>query len=385
MAAKAPQYPRVTQHVRNVAKNRARVDSRAQYLPAFQQIDAQMRDIRRDRDYGINSLRLYGQEGDKRLAEAADWLNGVLSKQAGVTQGIYGAASDNIQSAYAGALGAQQSYGDQLLAQQQQRAAALGLMDATNDPSAELRGRILDAQSATQQDFANAFGNIEALGASESVRAQDIVGTAARQAFQERSDLGSEVALGISDTNRAAQEELFEGQRSRLDLRLQQGTTEQQLRTQHQKDIIDFQRQRFLDKLYRSVQMNTMKLQNAQLNLEKQTAKFNRQQGRAATSLAKKRFGLDKNVALQTLNLQRQQMLAQIAQANSPAARAAAQLNLQKLEADINFVKSKTTKNLAEAARKRNWRSGTGRKIKTSYTNKMSKSEFNAYMKKLAG
>lgn len=348
--------------------------SREQYLPALHEINRQMRNIERERDRAVGTQTAFGQTGDAALADAAQWLDQVLSRQAGVTQDIYSNAASNVEGAYAGALAANERASDTVRGDLQQQAEALGISEALDDPEAELKAEILAAQAETEGDYAEAIGNLETLGAGESARAQEVVGTAARQSVQDRSDLQAQIAANIGALEYQAGSELAEGRYARRDLQQQRGLSTKNLYRDLRRETQDRQRQKWADLLYQDVQRNTMRLQNAQLGLEKTTQKFNRKISRGQLQLAKRtqrqgqqlqnrQFKFNKSLALKQLRNEKARLRAEIAAANSPAARAQLRLELQKTQADINYTNARTARQLAEAASARkkkkrpNWQS----------------------------
>lgn len=359
-AAKRKYPGSLTTKTKTSLKKQSSSVAKEQYLPALQEISRQMRAVTRERDRNVGVQTAFGEKGDQRLADAGGWLDQVLQRQAGVTQDIYQKANQNVETAYAGAQASNQAAGETTLAGMGQSAEQLGLQEALNDPTSQLKAEILASQAEVDGDYAEARGNLETLGAEESARAQGTVSIAARQSAQDRSDLQTQVASGIAGIQRQAGEQLAEGQYAKRDIQSQRGLSQKNLYTQLRNETLDRKRQRWMDLLYRDVQKNTMKLQNAQLNLERSAQKSNQKIAKGQLNLARKtqkqgqknvtrEFRFNKNMALRQLRNEQAAIQAEIASANSPAARMQARLELEKVRADINYVNARTAAQLAKA------------------------------------
>lgn len=327
--------------------------AKEQFLPAHQQIARANKRIRDELARDVSAQTHFGQKGTERLQDVNEWLDQVLQRQAGVTGDIYDKASSNIQSGYAGALSANQKASDQVLGGLQGSAEQLGLGAALDTPTSRLKGEILAAQANVESEAAAANENIQTLGASEAARSQDVVGTAARQGAQDIADLNTQVAGGIAGVTRQARQQEGENLQQRVDLYGQQGLASRNIFNELRYETLDRQRQKWMDKLYADVQRNTMKLQNSQLQLERQAQGFNQKIAKGQLNLQRNELSFNKKLALQQLRNEQAALQAEISIANSPLERERKRLELKRVQADINLVNAQTASALAKGKKKK--------------------------------
>lgn len=285
-----------------------------EFDPVLNQIQRNMGSVRNQTDRDIDIQQRYGQYGQEATANTYGALSNMVNQNNQATQTAYQGARQGVSQAYGQASGEAEVAMQRALAAIQGDAERLGLPTSAADPSAELRTIVAGIQGRNAQNSANATSNIDTLTSALGGIGRQAVTDVGLESADNQSRLQTEVMRAIAETQLSG----AEGQNELLaqlgDLTSQRSGRVSQLQREFDERDYERGRQSELDRLAGEIQRGTLDLQRQELGLNRD------------------RFGLDAQLGLGQLELQRQQLQADMAR------QAPGSLESRRIEAEIREI-----------------------------------------------
>lgn len=325
----------------------------SEYGPSKTNLNKQLGQLGKDQQHQTNVQEQFGENHDSTLSNISDQLQRQLQGITERTGDIYDTAAAGSQQAFQGAAEGTQGASDDVLGALNAEMQRLGLGAAGSDPVGELTQQTADATGRHQTSGAASFGNLAGLGADMESIAAKREGDAAQEWAGHRKDFASEIMANINDINREHND--------RRDAVLTEITALEQARGRDLEatlkevieDRLERERQADLDEHSKEMASRGMDVQEGYLGLSGKRFGLEQELGRGNLDVARGNLGVAKRHAgvaeggldlqREQLGLQKDQLQAEIDSADSPTARLAAQLDMQKVEAEIRALDAQSS------------------------------------------
>lgn len=277
----------------------------------------------------VDAQERFGREADSRLEDVYGQLQGQLEGNKQNIQGLYQQGRSEVDRNYSQAQEFLQRANQKLSGGIQDSAQKLGVANSgvgaseSNDLAEQLAYLQAHNESARARELSYQ-GN---LGANYGASAQQAIADAGRQGAFQRSGLQRDVQSSIADLQGTAQLERYDILSQLSDLAREQGISERLLTQEMMEGRLDRERQSQLDQLAEMIQRGTLDIQRSRLGLDEQQLDWNRDQQL-----------WERNVTMQQLEMQKRELEHSIALSNDPVDKAYKQLQLEKLQADIDSI-----------------------------------------------
>lgn len=317
-----------------------------QFDPYQNELQRQLQLMQMQKQRDLATQENYAGIADERLKGIYDELNALLQGSTGRTQALYQQAGQEARGAYQDATKSIQDAAQGARSGLISDASQLGLEEALTDPLAKIQQELVQATGRNATSQAGAVSNLSGMKANMTALAEMDIRNAGQEGAQQRSQLANTVAQNMGDIISLANEAEFNNLGQLADLAQTRGAATRQAYEDVVNARTDRERQERQDRLAEELARNAQLLQERGLSLQESQLGLQREG---------QQFG--QQVTLQQLEMQKQQhelnmqqAQAALAAANSPEARLSAMLELQKaqleldkLNADINFTKAKTS------------------------------------------
>lgn len=268
----------------------------------------------------ITTQENYGREGDQRLNDIYNQLNGQLQSGLANTGALYANAQQQVSQGYDQARQATDAATGDVRDRLVETMQRLGLEQAAPDPLNSLESGLELARVQNANSKASAVGNLQALGGNMQAIAQQAVSDAAREGAAKRGDLVTSIQNAISDAQAN-----YGMQQSDV---LQQLNTLLQQRPRELQDVFqknkaataEGKRQAALDQFAQMIQMGTLNLQQQELGLKSDQFDWQKQMDAMGMSLDQQKLQLELMKASTSNPLEQAKIQAQIDEINSRTA-----------------------------------------------------------------
>lgn len=288
----------------------------------------------------VNAQQGYAREADSRLEQVYGQLQGQLQGNKQDIQGQYQQGASNVNDAYDQARQFLARSNQQNTGQVQSSAEKLGLANSGvgDSEAGQLNDQMQLLQAHNESARARELSYQGNLGANYGASATQAISDAARQGAFQRSGLQRDVQGSIADLQGTAGLQRYDILSQLSDLAQQEGIAERVLTQEMTEGRLDRERQSELDALAELIQRGTLDIQRGQLGIQRSQLGLDEQQ----LGWNREQQLWERNITMQQLEMEKQRLQQTIAEANDPTAKAYAELQLQKLQADIDAVLAQT-------------------------------------------
>lgn len=298
----------------------------------------QLSQLGRDRQHETQQQEAFGEKHGQSLQEISAELQRQLGGVTDRTQQLHSGASNVINDAYGRAQQSTQGASDDVLGALSEQMQRLGLTEAGTDPNRDLSQIQTDMSGRHAISGAGAVGNAEALGANMSSIAALRQGDAAQEWAGKQEDLGQQVMANVQMINKEygdSRNEVF-SQIQALEQARGQALSSTLYDVIEQR--LERERQTKLDALSEEMARRGMAVQEGYLKNTDRQFGLDAELGRGGLDIQRGQLDIsrgDLDIKREQLGLQRQQLEEEIAQANSPAERRRAELELMILDSQL--------------------------------------------------